>query len=317
MTSKEKFLAAVQGKKTDRPAIGTPTSIVCLDLMAELGVYFPDGHLNADSMAALASAGHTVMGFDNVMPLFSVCHESASVGVETNWGEKDIMPSTLAASAGFPINSGVILSSGNITNAIGPNNSSLAETIFGLAGDTDLNSLVGTNDTHDAAVLEFDIVATNSLTLTFQYIYASEEYPEYIGAFNDPMAIFVSTNRVGTNWINSITNNIARVPGTNVPVSVNNINGGCVTAAQDNGGDYIPPTNAQYYVDNCDPKYFAATNAAAAPVYNLQYDGFTTNLTAQVYIMAGVTNHVKIAIADYGDARYDSAVFIKAQTPCP
>lgn len=95
MNSKERFLAALQRKKTDRPAIGTPTSIVCLDLMDKLGVYFPEGHLKAESMAALASAGHTLMGFDNVMPLFSVCHESAAVGVETNWGEKSIMPSTL------------------------------------------------------------------------------------------------------------------------------------------------------------------------------------------------------------------------------
>jgi len=95
VNSKERFLAAILGKKTDRPAIGTPTSVICVELMEKLKVYFPEGHLNPGSMAALAAAGHTVMGFDNVMPLFSVCHESAAVGVETNWGEKNIMPSTL------------------------------------------------------------------------------------------------------------------------------------------------------------------------------------------------------------------------------
>ncbi len=95
MNSKERFLAAIQRKKTDRPAIGTPTSIVCLELMEKLNIYFPEGHLKSGSMAALAAAGHSIMGFDNVMPLFSVCHESAAVGVETNWGEKTIMPSTL------------------------------------------------------------------------------------------------------------------------------------------------------------------------------------------------------------------------------
>jgi hypothetical protein len=51
-----------------------------------------------------------------------------------------------------------------------------------------------------------------------------------------------------------------------------------------------------------------------SPIYNLQYDGFITNLTAQIYITAGVTNHVKIAIADYIDPLWDSAVFIKAET---
>jgi hypothetical protein len=225
---------------------------------------------------------------------------------------------------GLPIDAGVILANGPITNAIGPNDdngggaarNSLSN--LGQPGDVDLNNLVGDSGTEDAAVLEFDIVATNSFTLRFQYIYASEEYPEWIGSYNDPMAIFVSTNFDGTNWVNSITNDIALVPGTtNVPVSVRTINGGCVS---DYYGNYDSPTNVQYYVDNDDPYYSAATNAAASPVYNLQYDGFTTLLTAQVVISANVTNHVKIAIADdanyVGDADYDSAVFIKAQTPC-
>jgi len=212
---------------------------------------------------------------------------------------------------GLPIDTGVILASGAICNAIGPNNSSSATTQFGIAGDPDLDSLVGNGATYDAAVLEFDIVSTNSFTLTFQYIFASEEYPEWINHFNDPMAIFVSTNRVGTNWICSINNDLALVPGTtNLPVSVNSINGGWLKGN-------VFPTNPQYSIDNCDPGYKAATNAAVAPVFNIQYDGLTTNLTAHIYIHAGVTNHVKIAIADYGDYQYDSAVFIKAQLSCP
>lgn len=151
--------------------------------------------------------------------------------------------------------------------------------------------------------------------LQFQYIFASEEYPEFISHFNDPMAIFVSTNRVGTNWINSITNDFALVPGTtNVPVSVNSINGGCVSDAY---GDYDSPTNAQYYVDNHDPNYSAVPPyAVAAPAFNIQYDGMTVLLTAQAPISANMTNHVKIAIADYGDANYDSAVFLKAWSSC-
>jgi hypothetical protein len=52
-------------------------------------------------------------------------------------------------------------------------------------------------------------------------------------------------------------------------------------------------------------------------VYNIQYDGFTTNLTAHISIIASITNHVKIAVEDYGDQVYDSAVFVKAQIVCP
>jgi hypothetical protein len=214
---------------------------------------------------------------------------------------------------GLPLDSGVILATGDIANAIGPNNLSGATTPFGIAGDADLENLVGRGHTLDAAVLEFDIVSTNDMALGFQYVFASEEYPEWIGPFNDPMAIFVSTNRVADNWIN--TDNIALVPGTSLAVSVNTINGGC--AISSNGGQ-IPPTNPQYYVDNRDPVYSAMPPyAAPAPVFNVQYDGMTVLLTAQVQIDANVTNHIKIAIADYGDDLYDSAVFLKAWTPCP
>ncbi len=52
-------------------------------------------------------------------------------------------------------------------------------------------------------------------------------------------------------------------------------------------------------------------------MFNVQYDGMTTNLTAQIHIIAGVTNHIKIAIADYYDTAVDSAVFLKAATQCP
>lgn len=227
----------------------------------------------------------------------------------------------------FPFDTGVILSSGRIANANGPNDDSGASVNYGKSsqleqpGDGDLDELVGGGPTTNATVLEFDIVATNVITLTFHYDFASEEYPEWIGQFNDPMAIFVTTNRVGTNWIITTNNNIAMVPGTNLPVSVNTINGGFTGGYVDGANrPAVSPTNPQYYVDNHDPSpsRIAATNAAPSAVYNIQYDGFTTNLTAQIYISAGIANHIKIAVADYNDDLYDSAVFNEAQViPCP
>jgi len=93
MTRKELFLNALQRKKNPRPSIGNPVSIACTELMDKVGAPFPEAHLNADKMAALAIAGYTIMGFDNVMPLFSVVHESAALGLTINWGQKNIMPS--------------------------------------------------------------------------------------------------------------------------------------------------------------------------------------------------------------------------------
>jgi hypothetical protein len=206
--------------------------------------------------------------------------------------------------SGLTIDAGVILSSGPISNALGPNNDDGFDAAYysrisdmGTNSDSDLDALVETdpdyNHNSDAAVLEFDVIATNSCVLEFQYVFTSEEYPEYIGRFNDPMAIFVSTNCVGGQWIN--TNNIALVPGTNQPVTVNTITGG--------GGIFnAPASNPQYYVDN-------PVNQGK---FNIQYDGMTFRLTATVTISPNVTNHIKIAVEDYNDAVLDSAVFIKS-----
>jgi MtaA/CmuA family methyltransferase len=92
MTPREIFLESLYRRATPRPAAGSATSVVTVDLMERVGVRFPGAHLDAEKMASLAAAGHTELGFDNVMPLFSVCHESAAMGVEVDWGAVDIMP---------------------------------------------------------------------------------------------------------------------------------------------------------------------------------------------------------------------------------
>ncbi len=200
----------------------------------------------------------TVSGLPEAREFFAVGHTNGVLSVSTNvtaqeMAELLVPPFVTVTNAvytgsvvargtftggngcGLPIESGVILSSGWITNAIGPNtdNGFTAAGDHGARGsnltqpgDKDLDTIVGGDGSLDAAVLEFDILSSNSSTLRFQYVFTSEEYPEYIAPYNDPLAIFVSTNRVGTNWINSITNDLALVPGTgNLPVSVNTING--------------------------------------------------------------------------------------------
>ena len=91
--SRNRFLAAIARTGSARTtAYGTGTSIVCRELMEQTGAWFPEAHLDAEKMAALALTGHTVLGFDVVMPLFSVCHEAAAVGCNVNWGGPDAMP---------------------------------------------------------------------------------------------------------------------------------------------------------------------------------------------------------------------------------
>jgi len=209
---------------------------------------------------------------------------------------------------GLPLDGGVILSSGDITDATGPNDDDRKGQLVGGPPDVDLNLLVGGSGSADSAIFEFDVISTNACLLKFRYVYASEEYPEYCGsAFCDPFAVFVTTNRVDTNWINTISNNIALVPvDAHVPVTVNTVNGGY---------EYndVVPTNALYYVDNHDPvpdNQSVQPYSMGVPVFNIQYDGLTVLLTAQTFVEACTTSHIKIAISDYTDSYYDSAVFL-------
>ena len=91
--SRQRFLDAIgcRGEGTE-VSFGTGTSIACVDLMEATGANFPTAHLDAQKMADLALAGHTVLGFDVVMPLYSVCHEAAAMGCNVKWGSPTAMP---------------------------------------------------------------------------------------------------------------------------------------------------------------------------------------------------------------------------------
>ena len=86
--------ALYQGRKGERPPTVTPTSIACHDLMDATGISFPRAHLDANAMAELALAGHEMIGFDTVMPEYSVDQEVAALGADVDWGDRDRMPDT-------------------------------------------------------------------------------------------------------------------------------------------------------------------------------------------------------------------------------
>lgn len=177
--------------------------------------------------------------------------------------------------AGLGIDEGVILSTGSVFNAVGPNTSTEISANLGLPGDSDLTALAGF-PTYDANVLEFDFVpAEDAENIFIQFVFGSDEYPEYVGTqFNDVFAFF----------LNGV--NIALVPGTNLPITVNTVN-------------HI--NNSQYFKNNFTSPF----------PYNLEADGFTTVLTAQGPVNAGETNTIKLAIADGSDYILDSWVFLK------
>jgi hypothetical protein len=181
--------------------------------------------------------------------------------------------------AGLGIEEGIMLSSGFARLAIGPNSESGIGADLGAVGDPDLTAISG-GSTNDANVLEFEFVP-NFDELFIEFVFGSEEYNEYVFSFNDVFAFFLN----GTN--------IALVPGSGDPVSIDNIN---------------LFNNTTYYKNN-DYDDFAP---GPFPYCN-EMDGFTTVLVASGAVNAGNTNTIKLAIADALDNALDSYVFIKAE----
>ncbi len=188
---------------------------------------------------------------------------------------------TGGTAAGLGIDKGIVLTSGYANNLNGTSNTSDAITgDNGLAGDGDLNGLIPGYSTHDATVLEFDFVSEGS-TAYFNYAFGSEEYDEWVGsAYNDVFGFFFDGN-----------NNIALIPGTSTPVSINNVN---------------KVSHSTYFNAN-DP-----SDGIPTP-YAFEYDGFTDMFTASMTgLTAGQKYHIKLAIADAGDWILDSGVFLQA-----
>ncbi|MBG0738000.1 S-layer homology domain-containing protein [Paeniglutamicibacter antarcticus] len=163
-----------------------------------------------------------------------------------------------------------ILSTGRMQDSVGsPDN--LASTSLGGAGSESLSQFIGGSPTYDAAEYWAKVVPTGH-TLHVRFFFASEEYPEYVDSpFNDVMGVFVN----GTNC--------ALVPGTSLPVAVNNVN------------DHF---NSKYYIDN----------SAGASGYSTAMDGLTVPITCSVPVTPGTPLTVRIAVADTSDGVLDSAV---------
>ncbi|HOP09473.1 MAG TPA: choice-of-anchor L domain-containing protein, partial [Candidatus Methanofastidiosa archaeon] len=113
----------------------------------------------------------------------------------------------------FDIPTGVVISSGDIYNIIGPNLSDSATLINNTPGDVDLDVLAQVW-TYDAAGFEFDITPTKEY-LVFHYLFGSEEYNEYVGSYNDVFgffvdgvncAVFSNGEYVSVNNVNNFTN---------------------------------------------------------------------------------------------------------------
>lgn len=187
----------------------------------------------------------------------------------------------------FPFSDGVILTTGRAVSAVGPNTSILSEGPVTWLGDPDLEDAIGENNTINATVLEFDFLPLAN-KISFEYIFSSEQYlsnpnPNQCN-FSDGFAFLLKETNT-----NQPFQNLAVVPGTNIPVKITTIRG---------SGTICPPANEPF---------FDAFNGVDHPT---NYNGQTRILRAEATVTPGVLYRMKLVIADQRNQLFDSAIFL-------
>lgn len=200
----------------------------------------------------------------------------------------------LGLQSGIIITTGVINS--NTTGPLGPNNMPGAGVDLSRPGPPApvsgwVSSQIGTSALYDAAVLSFDFIPQGT-EVSFRYVFGSEEYNEYVDSeFNDAFGFFIQGPGIPGGY-----QNMAKIPGTNDPVSINSVNNGFSNGCSTGGG-----VNSAYFVDNCNGP-------------TVQYDGFTRVLTAKSTVIPCSTYRFYIVITDVGDGLWDSGVFLEEKS---
>lgn len=184
----------------------------------------------------------------------------------------------------FPMTDGLLLSTGNAQQIANPA-SFFASSSYNTLGDLDISSSVG-YQSYDACALEFDAVPAFG-NIYFEYVWGSEEYPEFICNFNDAFLLLISGPGINGNYSGN-AQNIAILPDSNTIVSINTVHDNTV------GVNCLTPFDS-LYVDNSNDTLIV-------------YDGYTQLLTAGIQLVSGNTYHLKIVVADVMDGIFDSGV---------
>lgn len=224
-----------------------------------------------------------------------------STGINFTNDEGQIGPNGIAYfeknGSSFPIEKGLLLTTGNAMETPGPENGLIEAGDKSWTGDADLDALVLAQtgipmNSTNATILEFDFVPLID-EMSFDFLFASEEYGEYQCDFSDSFA-FLLTDSEGN------TTNVALVPGTTIPVSV-------VTIRDSQYNTMCSSENAEYFGKH-------NNSVLNGPVAATNFVGETIPMTARATVVPNTTYHIKMVIADRGgdfeDTRFDSAVFL-------
>jgi gliding motility-associated-like protein len=219
-----------------------------------------------------------------------VSNFSQSTG--TNFGDVNGIGAFDRNGSDFPFDSGIILTSGNVTNAPGPNLVVHSDGGFGWPGDADLEAQTTATNTNNASWIQFDFTPLIP-QISFDFIMASEEYNQLFECtFSDAFAFIL------TDQVTGVVQNLAVLPGTTIPIEVTNIR---------------PDVPGQCTAVN--PEYFDKYNFLPFNDQNLaaiDFNGQTVQLTAMGDVIVGNPYTIKLVIADESDTAFDIAVFLEA-----
>lgn len=209
---------------------------------------------------------------------------------------------------GLQMQNGIIMTTGDVNVAPGPNSAAgLSTPIAGYYSDPEMQ-VVATGEINSCSTLDFDFVSlTNSFN--FNFCFASEEYPEYVCSnFNDVFAFFITGPDPVT--LDERTWNIALIPGSitdttpnGIAVAINSVNSGTFS---NSGGSGCYSDFSNFYVDN-DYTY-------GSSIEGIQYDGYTSKMSATTSILPCVQYHMHISICNVGDNAWDSGVFLEGNS---
>lgn len=253
---------------------------------------------NYSQAITVNTSTYTVPQLVNTVLINSPCVSATNITSKTgsNFGSVNGIGFFQNTNPNFPMQSGVILSTGNVTNAVGPNNTQLNDGSMSWPGDANLETTLAQSgiamNSVNATILEFDFTPI-SPTFSFDFLFASEEYGNFQCQFSDAFAFLL------TNMSTGVTTNLAVVPNTNLPISVVTIrdflyNSSCASA------------NAQYFGS------YNGGSAAAGSAIN--FNGQTKLLNASATLVPNTNYHIKLVIADRSDESSDSAILISSDT---
>ena len=246
-------------------------------------------YISVDTSLSDQDLVNKFIGTQNCVTVSNVFISGSNVGTDPSYGY------FTKNGSNFDIDEGIILSTGSARAAEGPNTYRQDNGVSGWGGDLDLADVFGTsvNNYKNATYLEFDFVSNESSTVSFQYMFLSEEYDKLKSpngcSYSDAFAFLIKP----AGNLDPYTN-IALVPNTNDPVSVVNVRG---------SGGTCPSKNEDYF-----GTFNLQSSTSTSPT---NFNGQTKVLNATATVQVGVMYHIKLVIADEGTTGHDSAVFLK------